>query len=146
MTEIYKQNLKMGLEFQDYVVEKLYDIGLPIISYSSKKFQYLIGENKCGFEIKYDRLFRKTGNIYIEIAEKSNKDNLNYIDSGIYRADNTWLYIIGDYTTIYILPKKLLKIAHTKNKYREVTTLTSKGFLIPITDIEDFYSIKTIQT
>ena len=146
MTEIYKQNLKAGLEFQDYVVERLYDAGLPIISYSSKKYQYMIGENKCGFEIKYDRLFRKTGNIYIEIAEKSDKNNKNYINSGIYRDDNTWLYIIGDYNTIYILSKKILKLIHTKNKYKEVITPTSKGFLIPISDIEKYYSIKTIES
>lgn len=72
MTEEYKEKFEAGIQYQDWVVEKLYDAGLPIISYSSKKYQNLIGENKAGLEIKFDRNWVKTGNLYIEIAEKSN--------------------------------------------------------------------------
>ena len=71
MTPEYAEKLKQGLEFQDYVVERLYDCGLPIISYSSKEYQTMIGENKTGIEIKNDSNFRITGNLYIEVAEKS---------------------------------------------------------------------------
>ena len=46
MTEDYKEKFEAGIQYQDWVVEKLYDAGLPIISYSSKKYQNLIGENK----------------------------------------------------------------------------------------------------
>ena len=40
MNEYYKEKLNQGVYYQDIIVEELYKIGLPIISYSSKKFQY----------------------------------------------------------------------------------------------------------
>jgi len=107
MTNYYKDMLDKGLHYQDFVVEELYKVGLPIISYSSKQFQNLIGENKAGFEIKLDQNFRKTKNFYIEYAEKSNENNKEFVDSGILRNDNTWLYIIGDYDNIYIYKKTI---------------------------------------
>ena len=143
MTEYYKEKLTEGLYFQDFVVEQLYNIGLPIISYSSKEYQNLIGENKAGLEIKYDQKFRTTGNIYIEIAEKSNANNSNFINSGIYRSDNTWLYLIGDKITIFIFSKKLLVQLHKSKRFRLVEIPTSKGFLLPLLDAEK-YSAKII--
>jgi len=145
MTAEYKEKFEAGIQYQDWVIERLYDVGLPVISYSSKKYQNLIGENKAGLEIKFDRNWIKTGNLYIEIAEKSNANNLNYIDSGIFRNDNTWLYLIGDYTKIFILSKKFLKILFEKKKYREVSNCTSKGFLLPVKDAEKYYAIKIIE-
>lgn len=149
MTEEYETKLEKGLKFQDYVVEKLYDIGLPIISYSSKKYQVMVGENKCGFEIKFDDCMKNTGNIYIEIAEKSNANNLNYVDSGIFRTDNTWLYIIGDYNKLFIFDKRLLKRVFNNKYYknfngRYVETATSKGFLIPVKYAIKILAIKII--
>ena len=82
-TEYYKDKLKSGLYYQDFVMEKLYEIGLPLISYSSKEFQVMLGENKAGIEIKNDTKYSTTGNLYIEIAEKSNPSNVDYIPSGI---------------------------------------------------------------
>lgn len=149
MTEEYKTKLEKGLKFQDYVVEKLYDIGLPIISYSSKKYQVMMGENKCGFEIKFDDRMKDTGNIYIEIAEKSNSNNLNYVDSGIFRTDNTWLYIIGNYRKLFIFDKRLLKRIFQNKNYknfngRYVETPTSRGFLIPVKYATNTLAIKVI--
>lgn len=130
MTEYYKEMLSKGLHFQDFVIDELYKIGLPVISYSSKEYQNLIGENKAGIEIKLDQKFRDTGNIYIEYAEKTNADNLNYIDSGILRSDNTWLYLIGDYKTIFIFSKKQLCFLMNSNNVKHIVTATSKGYLL----------------
>lgn len=150
LNEYYKQKLEQGLTYQDFVVEQLYNIGLPIISYSSKKYQHLIGENKCGFEIKYDDRMKISGNIYIEIAEKSNPANKEYYPSGIYRNDNTWLYIIGDYDIIFIFSKKHLRNIYENQQYkkfggREVEIPTSKGFLIPVKYAEEKLAIKIIK-
>ena len=112
MNEYYKQQLARGVFYQDFVVEQLYRIGLPIINYSSKEYQLKIGENKAGVEIKFDDKYKITGNIYIETAEKSDEKNKEYVKSGIYRNDNTWLYIIGDFTTIFIFSKKHLHIMY----------------------------------
>jgi len=136
MTSYYKEKLKEGLHFQDFVIEQLYNIGLPIISYSSKEYQHLIGENKAGIEIKRDGKFKETGNIYIEVAEKSNPRYSNFISSGIYRNDNAWLYLIGDESIIYIFSKKHLAVYGERGLFKEVQTPTSRGFLIPIDKAE----------
>jgi hypothetical protein len=131
MTENYKKMLEKGLEFQDFVTDILIkEIGISLSSYNSIKYQNTKGENKQGFEIKFDDKYKETGNIYIEIAEKSHPDNLSYVWSGIFRNDNTWLYLIGNYSEIFIFSKQHLKLMYKSNKLKEVTTATSKGFLI----------------
>lgn len=148
MTEYYKEKLEQGHEYQDFVTEKLYEVGMPIIGYSSKKYQHMIGENKCGFEIKFDNRLKDTGNLYIEIAEKSNKDKKSYYPSGIYRSDNTWLYIIGNYEIIFIFSKKQLRALYenenNKKFFVRKQTDTSKGFLIPAKYAEEKLAIKII--
>jgi len=131
MTDNYKACLEKGLKFQDFVSEKLIEkLGIPLTNFSSREYQTHKGENKQGFEIKFDDRFKETGNIYIEVAEKSNPDNSNFVKSGIYRRDNTWLYLIGDYSRVFIFSKKLLISVHESKKFREVKTSTSEGFLL----------------
>jgi hypothetical protein len=131
MTDEYKEKLQAGLEFQDYVSDVLInELGIPVTSYNSVKYQYR-GENRQGLEIKYDRRYSDTGNLYIEIAEKSNANNYSFVKSGIYRDDNTWLYIIGDYNKLFIFGKRTLILMHESNKYKYVEIGTSKGFLVP---------------
>lgn len=122
-----------GDGYEDFVIDELYKIGLPIVGYKSKAYQYLVGENRIGFEIKFDERLKKTGNLYIEIAEKSHPDNKDYVPSGIYRKDNSWLWAIGNREYIYIFGKNILNLLHTPKRYQEVEnkTKTSKGFLLP---------------
>ena len=88
----YKEKFEQGTDYQDFVIKELYNQGIILISYTSKKSQYE-GENMSGFEIKNDNKFRETGNLYIELAEKSHPSNPQYVPSGIYRNDNSWLLI-----------------------------------------------------
>lgn len=109
---------------------------------SSKKYQKDIGENIQGFEIKMDLKFRHTGNIYIETHEKSNINVYQYSVSGIYRFDNTWIYVIGDYQGVYLMQKKVLQAMEKKGHYKKVEngTLTSKGFLFPVTEANKYFN------
>jgi hypothetical protein len=144
MTDNYKEMLHKGIEYQDFVTDVLIkELGIALSSYGSAKYQYTKGENKQGFEIKFDDKYKDTGNIYIEIAEKSNKLNNNFVSSGIFRNDNTWLWITGNYVEIYIFSKKHLKLMFNTNKFRNVVTDTSKGFLINKEHAEK-YCIKKI--
>jgi hypothetical protein len=141
----YNEKLQEGLEYQDFITDLLInELGISLSSYSSKKFQNSIGENRQGFEIKFDNRMIDTGNIYIEVKEKANPDNANYVDSGIFRNDNTWLYLIGNYESVYIFGKKHLILMHEKNTYKQVTTSTSIGFLLPVTDAEKYCLKKLI--
>jgi hypothetical protein len=138
--DYYKDQLTGALEYQDFVAEQLYSVGLPLFNYASKKYQIERGENKLGVEIKHDKKFRTTGNFWIEISEKSRPDKKDYFTSGIHRSDNTWLYVIGDYEEIFIFAKEFLKKLHASGKYKiiENGTRTSRGFLLPRSDAEKY--------
>ena len=145
MTDYYAKCLEKGLQYQDFIANILInELGISLTSYSSKKYQYDFGENKQGFEIKFDDMYKKTGNIYIEVKEKSNPNNINYVDSGIYREDNTWLYLIGDYVEIFIFSTKYLRMIYKSNKFEVKQIATSIGFIIPKKDAEK-YCIKKIE-
>lgn len=142
-TDYYHQQLEVGKQFQDFVAEVLFkELGIPIASYSSKRYQATRGENMQGIEIKRDDKFQQTGNLYIEVAEKSHPSNRTYALSGIHRSDNTWLYVIGDEKKFYIFAKSLLQNLHRAKLFREVQTPTSKGFLLPISSAEKYCAKK----
>lgn len=133
----YGEKLKQGLEYQDFVMEHLYKEGLPLITYTSKKYQIEKGENKLGVEIKFDNNYNETGNLYIEVEERSSIYK-EYIKSGIFRKDNTWLYIQGNYNIAFVFFKIQLQGLSKKYKIFEIQRKTSKGFLIPGPDISKF--------
>lgn len=130
--DYYREQLQEAQEFQDFVARELWHrLGVALVNYQSQKYQQRFGENECGWEIKYDKKRATTGNLYFETAEKSHPDNSEYVTSGIYRNDNTWMYCIGDYVLLYVFPKKWLVRAHKSGKFPEPEpTGTSKGFLI----------------
>ena len=134
--EYYKDKLESGLEFQDKVTKELYQRGIVIVGYASRKYQNNDGENMLGAEIKYQSRFKEYGNLVIETSEKSHPDNLNYIPSGIHRGDNSWLFVTGDDKTVYIFSTKYLRLL--EYKYKRYEKPTSKGFLMPIEDAEKY--------
>lgn len=134
--DYYADMLERAEEFQDYVCGLFYERGLPIVMHTSFSYQTQVGENKAGIEIKLDQRMKETGNVYIETAEKANPENGSYVPSGIYREDNTWLYAIGDYSTVYVLPKKYLQML--EKRYEQKQIATSKGFVMPVEDAEKY--------
>ena len=125
----YTNRLAEGQKFEKYIKKVFFERFAIYLDFLGKDNQTKIGETLQGIEVKFDNRLKETGNIYIEVAEKSHPDNPEYVKSGIYRDDNTWLYVIGDYETIYIFSKKHLKLL--KDKCQSVITPTSMGFLIP---------------
>lgn len=134
--DYYNVKLQEGLKFQDFVTQELYQRGIVVVGYSSRYYQNNEGENMLGAEIKRDGMFRETGNLYVELAEKAHPDNPKYVPSGIMREDNSWLFVIGDEKTIYIFSTKYLQ--KMKGRYRTVQKPTSKGFLMPISEAEKY--------
>ncbi len=98
-----------GMEFQDFVCERLARHHVILQNIASRKFQFEVGENLQGFEIKLDRRCLDTGRLSVEVAEKTAADNPVWVPSGIMRDDNSWLYIQGNYQIIFIFAKKLLR-------------------------------------
>lgn len=131
-TGYYQQQLEDSQEFQDFLTKELSKRGIHIQCFSSKKYQWEMGESAGGTEIKYDKMFSKTGNLYIETHEKANPANPNYVPSGINR-DNILHWIQGDYGLVFMFSKRELSryiYSHT-DRLKFVIKDTSQGYLLP---------------
>lgn len=126
----YEERLAAGEDFENLVVDVLYRNGLPVVAYKGRRAQQL-GENRAGFEIKLDERFAATRNLYIEVAEKSRPSRPDFTPSGVYRDDNTWIYVIGNRAVLFLFGKRTLQRAHRSGRYEQVETETSRGFLLP---------------
>lgn len=142
MTEEYIKKFQEGLEYQDFVISRLCQGGIVLSAYCSQSFQTSNGETVQGVEIKYDKLFERTGNLYFEVSEKSRPDMPNYTPSGIFREDNTWLYLIGNRKEAYAFAINMLRQLYAQKgswqKYgiEEKQTPTSNGFILPVKNIQ----------
>jgi len=128
----YKEDLEAGQQYQDYLLEKLLPHGIQLMYYTSLKKQK-VGETINGIEVKYDRKFRKTGNLYITTQARATS-NSDYHPCGVTKLDNSWLYMIGDEKDVYILGKKQLYTFFKMGNFKEfeIPQETNKGFLINI--------------
>lgn len=141
-------SFEVGNNFQDHVCIELAKENIILQNINSKKFQYETGENLQGFEIKYDA--RCTGDngtiptnrLSIEVGEKTNAANSCFVPSGIYRSDNSWLYIQGNYQQFWIFPKKLLVMLHQSGRYQEHEMPTVQKFYLPIEDADKYCAKK----
>jgi len=132
MNIYYKEKLKEGKKYEKFI-KLIFNFFLEkeITIFENKKDQINIGESEEGFEIKLDNNFKKTNNLYIEYQEKTDSNNINFINSGILRKDNTKIWIIGDYKNVFVFNKNVLIEFHNNKQFRYVETKTSKGYLIP---------------
>lgn len=129
----YKVKFEEALFYQDFVCDVLMNVlGLAVTQYASRQYQCMIGESRQGIEIKHDWQYAKTGNLYIETGEKSKPRPGPFFPSGIRRDDNSWLYVIGDYDTIFGYSISILRLLQDSGKYPPfiINRGTSEGFLL----------------
>ena len=128
-----KSSYQDGMEFQDFICERLARHHIILQNIASRKFQFEVGENLQGFEIKLDRRCLETGRLSIEVAEKTAAANSFWVPSGIMREDNSWLYIQGNYQIVFIFAKKLLRDYLRKKKPKIDESLgTVQKFYLPL--------------
>ena len=146
----HSDSFEVGNNFQDFVCIELAKENIILQNINSKKFQFETGENLQGFEIKFDarctgdNATNATGRLSIEIAEKTKAENSKFVPSGIYRSDNSWLYIQGNYHQFWIFSKKLLVMLHNSGRYEEAELPTVKKFYLPIPDADKYCAKKVI--
>lgn len=150
----HSNSFEVGNEFQDFVCIELAKQGIILQNINSKKFQFETGENLQGFEIKYDARCtgdngtESTGRLSIEIAEKSNPEMPEFTKSGIFRDDNSWMYIQGNYMNFWIFPKKILRMLYNEYEKRNYKLKdnhpTVKAFYLPIADADRFCAKKFV--
>lgn len=138
-------SLEVGAEFLDFVMIQLRRYGLYLQPLTSRKNQYEMGESLNGWEVKLDNRFTETRRLSIEIAEKTRINNTEWTPSGIYRNDNTWLYIQGNFEYFYLFSKKWLLLLHNTNKYQvDERHPTVKKFYLPISDADKYCVLKVV--
>lgn len=128
-----KTSFQDGLEFQDFVCTKLAEHGIILQNLSSRKYQFEVGENLQGFEIKLDGLCSETKRLSIEVAEKTKADpERPWTPSGICREDNSWLYIQGNRDVLFVFGKNWLqRYFSEKNPKIEEKRGTIRTFYLP---------------
>ena len=131
-SEYFKEQLREAYEFEKFIDEFFRCEGIELGMFEEKECQYK-GENIKGIEIKYDKLFRKTGNLYIEFAEKQ-PNATEWIPSGIEKHGNSKFLLIGDFNKFWIF--NINNLISLKHRFKNVTTFTSKGYLLPIEEAE----------
>lgn len=134
----HTDSLMKGSEFQDFICIEMAKHHFIIQNINTKRFQYNIGENLQGIEIKLDMRFLETNQLSIEIAEKTKIENKEYMPSGIYRIDNSIHYIQGNYDCFYLFSKQFLQKLHKQGKYKEHELPTIKKFYLPIKDADKY--------
>ena len=142
-----KNKLEKGLEFE----EKIYEWLLREKNISCKKNplqKQPLGENAQGIEIKNDQRFNETGNLFISTNKIYGNKTIGW---GIYKDDNSWLYIIGDENTFWIFTCRQLQNFQKENKVFTKVVKHEKGsevgFLLPISKankIAPSYSINQL--
>ena len=126
----FKERLQEGLEYQDYVATILGKKGIVISVYSSYKYQQQ-AESLQQVEIKLDKTYKRSGNLFIEVEEGERKRKV---------LDESKIYIVGDYDTIYIFATRHLKQYLAERKPSILTAnKTVKGFLLNPKDIEKLH-------
>ncbi len=145
-TENYEKNKKSAEIFEDFCsCVMMKRLGIPLVNFKSEMLQYRGFENYQGIEIKYQPRFKNQENrgLYIEVGEKRHKKNKNYVPSGIMRNDKAWLFLMGNYETLYLLSKKVLRAVYEET-YKEKTKnySTSQGFRLPIKEVDECCELK----
>jgi hypothetical protein len=135
-----------GMEFQDFVCQLLSREGIVLQNFVSKLYQYEVGENIQGWEIKRDDRCSSTGRLSIEVAEKSCSGLPFWTDSGIMSRLNPWLYIQGNRSVIFIFATKILRAYLAKNGCEITEKMgTIRTFYIPLDEAERL-ALKVIRT
>lgn len=136
--------LEAGTAYQDFIVDLLATSKVLLIQqYASRQYQVAVGESRTGVEIKYQPAYNNTGNLWIETAEKARQRPGEYAKSGIYRSDNTWLWVTGTYDRVWVFPKRtlLLLAGDSRHPIRENKTQTSMGYLLTKKEADWYSSI-----
>lgn len=134
-------SIKDGMEFQDFVTDQLFNIGIIIQNYCSTRYQLDYGENKQAVEIKLDNRCTDTKRLSIEISEKTRVDG-DWVKSGIY-TQKSLFYVQGNFNIIFLFSTKFLINLHKTGRYQEKEEATICAFYLPFDDAVK-YSIHTI--
>lgn len=115
----FKTSNEIGSVYQDILSRELLNYGIVIQCHTSCFFQMNYGENPQGIEIKHDSKIVETNNIFFEFSA-INKKGDKFVNGGIEKQDNAWLYIIGNGKECWIFAKNQLQSLFRKVKQNPI--------------------------
>lgn len=143
-TKPFNERLDEGHKYEDFVADTLWNYGIVLWVYRSKERQWESGESRMGAEIKLDNRWPETGRLFIECSERRDESGKSiWRPAGIYDKTNPWLYVIGNYTQLWVHGVTTLRLLHEQKRFSEKETPTATGFVIPIADANK-YALKVI--
>ncbi len=133
----YTGQLYDGISFQQFINAKIFSNKLHFLK------DQILGETAEGIEVKMDNRRKETRNFYIESAERRDPST-PYFASGIFRGDNTWLWVIGDTTEVFLVKKDVLVDECNLERWPVIENSyeTSIGYLLPETRMEEICAVK----
>lgn len=128
--------IEAGNVFQDWCQIKLLEIGILFQCFTSRRWQYQVGESTC-VEAKLDSPCLRTQRLSIEFQERKSVIQ-PWVNSGILRSP-TWLYAQGiPDQVVFVFATDRLKELHASNRYEyhEAPKFkpTMRGFFLPFSD------------
>lgn len=127
----YRDRKELAEVFERYIVSRLRHRGVAIARHTTKAGQYKFGDTTAGIEIKFDMELARTGNLYIEVDEKTDPSNKAFTRSGIFTSSSMKWYLIGNYRECYLFSRTALLEEHKTAKIIPNRTRTGHGFLLP---------------
>jgi hypothetical protein len=144
--DYYAEQLKDGQEFEDFAREKLYEYGLSVVPNRSRYRQFENGESTAGVEFKLQKRLAETGNLWIELKEKHQPRPGECAASGILRNDNSWLWVTGDYHSLWLLTRRVLIYVAPFYELLPNGMNTSIGYLLPARRADQLAEVKIYET
>jgi hypothetical protein len=127
----YEVRLSVGDAFAHQAIRWMTEQRFPMGYCWSYENQLVFGDTLARTEIKNDRRWMDTGNLFIEVRERPN-DKALWLPAGIYHRTEPWFYLIGDETCLWFLPVRWLQRMHQTGKFQRKQTPTAEAFLLPV--------------
>lgn len=137
MSDSYQTLRIIGGSYEDYIIRRLREEGEMVTPMLSSEDQRAHGDARidhdghCTYlEIKFDRKFHKTGNLYIEVEERRLDISPDWVPGGICAGSDVTWYGIGDYRDWHVFRRTDLIAMIPQATIIEIDDRTSRGWLM----------------
>jgi hypothetical protein len=132
-TEYYQAQRRAGEAYERFVLSCLVALGHDVTRHDTAAAQFAHGDLRVDgrdVEIKYDARLAETGNLYIEVAEKTDPQGVTWFPSGIARDTSARWYGIGDRRDWFLFRTRTLRETWAAERILTIDRGTSRGFLL----------------
>lgn len=142
MTPEYSSDLIEGRKYERFIKAYFWIyLGIRLHLFDTYDEQMKYGETQEGFEIKYQRKMKETGNVYIETVAIPNIYTKREVPGALFRNDNSHTWIMGDYKEFWTVQLRTLLRLYEDRVYRIIRCKYGEGYLIPKRDLHKYQTM-----